>query len=124
MALRSLRWRSGKSPQIWHAKDGTGMCSASAPSPGRTSKPRTTCFPVGDSRRLANRAVIASAVVVQLEEKAPLEPVTTRELETAVANDPQDAALLVATGWDRSWGRSGFVRTGARISFLRRWTGW
>jgi kynurenine formamidase len=52
---------------------------------------------------------ITPAFVAQLEEKAPLETVTARELETAVADDPRDAALLVATGWDKMWGRSGFV---------------
>jgi len=52
---------------------------------------------------------IAPAVVVQLDEKDPLEPVTARELEAATSGDPRGAALLVATGWDKMWGRSGFV---------------
>jgi arylformamidase len=52
---------------------------------------------------------IAPAVVAQLDEKAPLEPVTAREIEAAIADDPRGAALLVATGWDKMWGHSGFV---------------
>jgi arylformamidase len=52
---------------------------------------------------------ITRAVVAQLPDKAPLEPVTAGELEAAVADDPRGAALLVATGWDAMWGRPGFV---------------
>jgi kynurenine formamidase len=52
---------------------------------------------------------IARAVVAQLAQKSPLEPVTARELAAAVTDDPRGAALLVATGWDTMWGRPGFV---------------
>ena len=52
---------------------------------------------------------ITRAVVAQLPDKSPLEPVTARELDAAVADDPRGAALLVATGWDAMWGRPGFV---------------
>ncbi len=51
----------------------------------------------------------ASAVVARVGEKSPFEPVTVRELEAAVARDPRGRALLVSTGWDRMWGRPGFV---------------
>ncbi|HEU5431944.1 MAG TPA: cyclase family protein, partial [Thermomicrobiales bacterium] len=52
---------------------------------------------------------ITRAVVAQLPDKAPLEPVTARELEAAVPDDPRGAALLVATGWDAMWGQPGYV---------------
>jgi arylformamidase len=52
---------------------------------------------------------ITPAIVAQLPEKEPLEPVTARELAAAVPADPGGKALLVATGWDRMWGQPGFV---------------
>jgi arylformamidase len=52
---------------------------------------------------------ITRAVVAQLAQKSALVPVTERELAAAVTDDPRDAALLVATGWDTMWGRPGFV---------------
>lgn len=52
---------------------------------------------------------IAGAVVAQLGEKSPLEPVTARDLKRAVSDDPRGGALLVATGWDAMWGLPGFV---------------
>lgn len=53
---------------------------------------------------------IRPAVVAQLPDKGPLEPITADELERAAGDRlrPGDA-LLVATGWDRRWNGDGFV---------------
>lgn len=53
---------------------------------------------------------IVPAVVAQLPDKEPLEPITADELERAVGGRlrPGDA-LLVATGWDRRWNEPEFV---------------
>jgi arylformamidase len=53
---------------------------------------------------------VVKSVVAQLNDKAPLEPITAEELEQAVGNrlKPGDA-LLVATGWDRRWKDNQFV---------------
>ncbi|MFC5402779.1 cyclase family protein [Cohnella soli] len=55
---------------------------------------------------------IRRAIVAQLAEKGPLEPISARELEQAAGGNlaPGDA-LLVATGWDRRWNESDFVES-------------
>jgi arylformamidase len=58
---------------------------------------------------------IVPAVVVQLNEKGPLEAITRDELRAALFADAKGAALLVATGWDRHWNAPDYV---ARCPFF------
>src|SRR5690242_7366719 len=114
----------------------TGMCSYGAPLPEVDVRPAATLKRDGwnghaltlhtlagtyveaadhlfPGREMVNdlplERFITRAVVAQLPDKAPLEPVTARELAAAAPEDPRGAALLVATGWDAIWGQPGFV---------------
>lgn len=53
---------------------------------------------------------ITRAIIAQLRDKEPLEPISADELEQAARGrlSPGDA-LLVSTGWDRRWDEAGFI---------------
>lgn len=59
------------------------------------SAPPVTDYPIGE--------FIMDCVVLRLDTKADNEPITLQELEALDTQVPENAAVLLATGWDRHW---------------------
>jgi len=55
------------------------------------------------------RKLIMPAAIIQLAEKKPREHITLHELKKYGACIRKGDALIVVTGWDRMWNKTGFV---------------